>query len=118
MIPAAALNQSLGSLRDAVIRVKGNKAFSLQGKVTSIMDLATQDLTLVDPEQRWSFRCGPPSRVKPNAPLMQMNQEVVEVFDGSLDDALFEVPNDYQPASLEQILKGEVSAARLPQFKP
>jgi hypothetical protein len=48
MIPAAALNQALGGLRDMVVRVKGNKAYSAQGNLTSIMDLATQNLILVD----------------------------------------------------------------------
>jgi hypothetical protein len=48
---------------------------------------------------------------------MQMNQEVVELSSSPLNDALFEVPSDYQPASLEEILQGAVSAAGLPHFK-
>src|SRR5579859_4872689 len=48
LIPAAALNQVLGGMRDMVIRIKGNKASSSQGTVSSIMDLMTQDLILMD----------------------------------------------------------------------
>jgi hypothetical protein len=53
----------------------------------------------------------------PNAPLMQMNQELVELSSGPLDDSLFQVPADYQAAPLEEILKGAISAAAPPQFK-
>lgn len=59
----------------------------------------------------------PPATVDPNAPLMQLNQEVVELSTGLLEDALFEVPADYQAATLEDILKGAVSAPAPPQFK-
>jgi len=47
----------------------------------------------------------------PNAPLLQMNQEVVELSTDPLDDSLFQVPQDYQAASVEDILKGAVAAA-------
>jgi hypothetical protein len=60
---------------------------------------------------------GLPVGLDPNAPLMQMNQEVVEITAGVLEDALFQVPADYQPASLDEILKGAISAAAPPQFK-
>jgi hypothetical protein len=56
-----------------------------------------------------------PAGLNPNAPLVTMNQEAVELSTDSIDDALFQVPADYQPASLEEILKGAVTAA--PQFK-
>ena len=46
------------------------------------------------------------------APLMQMNQELVELSTDTLDDSLFQVPQDYLPASLEEILKGAIPAAR------
>ena len=46
-IPMSA-NAMLGGLRDMVVRIKGNKACSSQGNLTSIMDLMTQELTLVD----------------------------------------------------------------------
>jgi hypothetical protein len=48
----------------------------------------------------------PPPALDPNAPLMQLNQEVVELSTDPLDDSLFQVPQDYQAASLEDILKG------------
>ena len=46
-----------------------------------------------------------------------MNQELVELSSTPLDDALFEVPSDYQQVSLEALLKGSASAPALPQFK-
>jgi hypothetical protein len=54
-----------------------------------------------------------PPGLDPGAPLMQMNQELVELSTDPLDDALFQVPQDYLPASLEEILKG-VAAAPAP----
>jgi len=53
---------------------------------------------------------GLPAGLDTNAALMQMNQEVVELSAGPLEDALFEVPADYQAASLEEILKAVVPA--------
>src|SRR6266496_3166692 len=45
-LPAAM--PDLGGMRDMVVRIKGNKAYSTQGNLTSIMDLTTQDMTLID----------------------------------------------------------------------
>jgi hypothetical protein len=59
-----------------------------------------------------------PAGLDPNAPLMQMTQELVELSTDPLDDAIFQIPADYQPASLEEILKGVVSVPTPPQFKP
>jgi hypothetical protein len=58
-----------------------------------------------------------PAGFDPNAPLMQMSQEVVELSTSPVDEAIFQVPADYQPVSLEEILKGIVSAPTPPQFK-
>jgi hypothetical protein len=58
----------------------------------------------------------PGPALDPNAALMQINQEVVELSTGPLDDALFEVPADYQPASLEEILKEAVPPPTTPRF--
>lgn len=52
LVPAAALEQALGGIRDIVIRIKGNKAYSSQGNFTSITDLMTQDMILVDPAHK------------------------------------------------------------------
>src|SRR5436190_3680177 len=38
----------LAGIRDMVVRIKGNKAYSTQGNMTSIMDLTTQEMTLID----------------------------------------------------------------------
>jgi hypothetical protein len=59
LIPAAALDQTLGAMQDTVVRIKGNKAYSSQGKLTSIMDLTTQDVILVDvPNKRFATATG------------------------------------------------------------
>jgi len=60
----------------------------------------------------------PLAGLDPNAPLMQMTQEVVELSTDPVDDALFTVPAEYQPASLEEILNGMVPAARPPAPAP
>ena len=54
----------------------------------------------------------------PNAPLMQMTQEVIELSTDPVDDALFAVPSEYQPASLEEILNGMIPTARPPAPAP
>ena len=52
---AMPINQALGGLRDMVIRIKGNKAYSSQGNLVSIMDLKTQELILIDtPHKRFA----------------------------------------------------------------
>jgi hypothetical protein len=54
------------------------------------------------------------------APVIQMNQELVELSTDAIDGALFEIPSDYQPATLEEILKGALpapAAAAKPQPK-
>lgn len=48
LIPAAALDQALGGMRDMVLQIKGNKAYSSQGSLTSIVDLKTQKFTVID----------------------------------------------------------------------
>jgi len=58
-----------------------------------------------------------PPGFDPSAPVIQMNQELVELSTDPVDGALFEIPQDYQPAALEEILKGAVAAAAEPQFK-
>ena len=54
-----------------------------------------------------------PAGLDPNAPLIQMNQELVELSADPLEDSLFVVPPDYQMVSLAELLKGAAS----PQFK-
>ena len=48
LIPTAALDQTLAGMRDMVVRIKGNKASSSLGKLTSIVDLMTQEMILVN----------------------------------------------------------------------
>ncbi len=48
LIPAGTLDQTLASMRDMAVQIKGNKAFSSQGSLTSIVDLTTQEMILVD----------------------------------------------------------------------
>ena len=59
----------------------------------------------------------PPPEVDPNAPMMQMTQELVELSSDPVDDAIFQVPADYQSVSLEEVLKGAASLPKPPQFK-
>ena len=59
----------------------------------------------------------PPPEVDPNAPLMQMTQELVELSSNPVDEAIFHVPADYQSVPLEEILKGAASIPTPPQFK-
>ena len=52
IIPAAALDQALGGMRDMEIQIKGNKAYSTVGSLTSIADLTSQESILIDPAHK------------------------------------------------------------------
>jgi hypothetical protein len=58
-----------------------------------------------------------PPGMDPAKPLMEMNQELVELSTETLDEALFQVPEGYQPATLEEILKSAVAVAQQPRAK-
>jgi|SRR5579872_1009237 len=59
----------------------------------------------------------PPTDIDPNAPVMQMTQELVELSSNPVDEAIFQIPADYQSVPLEEILKGAASTPTPPQFK-
>ena len=58
-----------------------------------------------------------PAGFDPAAPIIQMNQELVELSTAVLDDDIFAVPSGYLPVSMEEVLKGAASAPAPPQFK-
>jgi hypothetical protein len=60
---------------------------------------------------------GLPAGLDPNAPLMEISQEVVGLSVDPVDDTIFQVPADYQAATLEEVLKGAISAPPPPRFK-
>ena len=55
------------------------------------------------------------SAIDPNAPLMEMKQEVAELSSAPLDAALFEIPKDYTSAApddlIRDMLKAQAAAA-------
>ena len=62
-------------------------------------------------------QAGPPD-VDPNAPLLQMNQELVELSSDPVDDAIFQIPADYKSVSLQEMLQSAASAPPAPpQFR-
>ena len=81
------------------------------------MEIVTPFLALMSQQMPQPAGQAPPPQVDPNAPLMQMNQELVELSADPLDDSIFQVPADYQAVPLEEILKGVVSAPTPPRFK-
>lgn len=48
--------------------------------------------------------------IDPDAPVMEMNQEVAELSSAPVDAALFEVPKDYKPAGIEDMVRDMVKA--------
>jgi hypothetical protein len=58
-----------------------------------------------------------PAGLDPNAPLLVMSQEVVELSADPVDSSIFDIPAGYQAVSLEQILTGAVSGSTPPQFR-
>ncbi|MBZ5576962.1 MAG: hypothetical protein LAP40_10430 [Acidobacteriia bacterium] len=51
-----------------------------------------------------------PAGFDPNAPFMQMNQELVELSDAPLDDALFRVPDGFRQVPVEELVKSMMPA--------
>jgi TonB family protein len=47
----------------------------------------------------------------PDAPIIQMNQEVVELSDAPVDVALFEIPKEYTAAPADDLIRGMVQSA-------
>ncbi len=46
----------------------------------------------------------------PNAPLMRMNQEVVEISSAPVEGSLFEIPKEFSSAPAEELLKGLIQS--------
>jgi hypothetical protein len=108
LIPA--MGESLGAMI-AELGKNGNMTLRTHTEVVAPL-LAMMSQQLPRPQGQ----AAPPA-LDPNAPLMQMTQELVELSSDPVDAVLFRVPDGYQPASLEEILKGAVSAAAPPVFK-
>ena len=113
MNPMEMVKQVLGALPGlgdnlsamiAEISKGGSMSMRVHSEVTMpfLAALAQQGVTL-------------PPGFDPGAPLMEMNQELVELSTDLVDRALFEVPQDYLPASLEEILKGALPAPAAPK---
>jgi TonB family protein len=57
--------------------------------------------------------------IDPDAPIIQMNQEVVELSDAPVDAALFEIPKEYTAAPADDLIRGMVqSASEKPASQP
>jgi hypothetical protein len=52
--------------------------------------------------------------IDPDAPLMEMNQEVAELSSAPVDAALFEVPKDYAPVAIEDMVVDMMKAQAAP----
>lgn len=48
--------------------------------------------------------------IDPAAPIMQMNSEVTELSTASIDDSIFQVPKDFTPASIEELMQSMMPA--------
>jgi hypothetical protein len=48
--------------------------------------------------------------IDPDAPLMEMNQEVAELSSAPVDASLFEIPKDYSPVTVEDMVAGMIKA--------
>jgi hypothetical protein len=46
----------------------------------------------------------------PDAPMMEMNQEVAELSSAPVDASLFEIPADYKAGAADDILQGMIKA--------
>ena len=55
-----------------------------------------------------------PAGFDPNAPFMQMNQELVELSDAPLDEAMFQVPDGFRQVTFEELVKAMIPQAATP----
>jgi TonB family protein len=54
---------------------------------------------------------GAAAAIDPNAPTIQMNQEVVELSDAPVEASLFEIPKEYTAAPADDLIRGMVQSA-------
>jgi hypothetical protein len=99
--------------RTMVEDMTANSAVSLRTHCEVVMPL----LALLSQQMPKQAGQALPAGLDPNAPLLVMSQEVVELSADPVDGAIFEIPTGYQSVSLEQILTGAVSGSTLPQFR-
>jgi hypothetical protein len=100
------------NIRTMVEDMTANSAVSLRTHCEVVMPLLAL-LSQQMPKQGQAL----PAGLDPNAPLLVMSQEVVELSADPVDSSIFDIPAGYQAVSLEQILTGAVSASTPPQFK-
>jgi len=98
------------NIRAMIEEMTTNSAVSLRTHCEVVMPLLAL-LSAQMPKQAL------PAGLDPNAPLLVMNQEVVDLSADAIDSAIFEVPAGYQAVSLEEIFAGAVSGPTPPQFK-
>lgn len=101
------------NIRTIVEDMTANSAVSLRTHCEVVMPL----LALLSQQMPKQAGQALPAGLDPNAPLLTISQEVVELSADPVDGAIFEVPAGYQAVSLEQILTGAVSGPTPPQFK-
>jgi len=54
----------------------------------------------------------------PSTPFVETDNEVVEISTAAVDDSVFEIPSDYQPATLSDLLKASRPAPPVPSPVP
>jgi hypothetical protein len=55
-----------------------------------------------------------PAGLDPDAPLVEMTTDLVELSTASIDDSVFRVPADYQPVPIQDLMKSTLPAAPNP----
>jgi hypothetical protein len=101
------------NIRTMVEDMTANSAVSLRTHCEVVMPL----LALLSQQMPQQAGQALPAGLDPSAPLVTLNQEVVELSADPVDGAIFDVPAGYQAVSLEEILTGAVSGSTPPQFK-
>ena len=101
------------NIRTMVEDMTANSAVSLRTHCEVVMPL----LALLSTQMPQQAGQALPAGLDPSAPLVTLNQEVVELSADPVDGSIFDVPAGYQAVSLEEILTGAVSPSTPPQFK-
>ncbi len=112
--PSAMLDKLFGQLPGASAKLsEAVKALSIKGSAVLKMQIAAHAPGLGALLQSQ----GAPG-VDPNAPLVLMQMNLAELSFNPLPDTLFQVPDGYQEAPLEDLLKTVAPAAGLAQAQP